>query len=464
MLSSRVPGIFLIVATVAFGAFPARADVFPWVPKVQLNVLEDPYVDMALRVELIRRAKSTIRIATYQQMTDKRVGLPILKALREAAMRGVRVQFVTGRWPAMIFDRDDLIPKMLTDVNLTWPAKVIEFGGVSNRAKGWNVSDSMHEKIFLIDDELAIAGGRNLGDQYLEWLDFAVLIRNPALIKQVRKAFDALWFDMASFSEPLDPITVRPGDLPDPLTDRDVPLQPAQKTELAGLLAWLDRKAAAPAVSTFVLDRTRVITHRFFRLLSAGAYNGEARLSLPDDIVGEICKLVPGSREIRLSTLFVLLNPKLRDSLVRALRDGTAAYFFFNGDSSSRETVPLALSYKDSLEDLLTLMRASKADGTPAKTRVAVLRQNDYRFLHKKMFIVDNHVFFGSHNFNLPSTVANSEISIEVDDARFAAAMSLRYDHDFLFSGEPLTLKQAAEDFENTSVTRWFAKFVHGFF
>ena len=473
-----IPALFITFLLSCTAARFARAEAMPWIdnrvatPKTRLYVLDDAYVEMAMRIDLIRHAKRTIRIAVFHQTVDAELGMPILQALRAASARGIRIQFVTGGVPAQLFDRDDLMNKMLCDPALRWPARIVEFGGFSNLKKGWNISDAMHEKIFLIDDEVAIVGGRNQGKDYLHWLDFGTLVvdkKKNGLVREVRKAFDQLWFDMASFAEEIPPVTVRPGDIPDPATNTEVALTPGQKTEFATTQRWLiAARGNAPAAEHFTKEfkpaKVRVITHRFFDLLATGKYNGENRINIPDEIIDEVVALVPQAREIRISTLFVLFNPKLKTALVTALQQGATLYMHFNGDKTARENVPLGLSYKDSLEDIIDLMKVRQKDGSPAKVHAAVMEQAKYRYLHKKLFVVDDHVFFGSHNYNLPSTIANSEDCIEVHDASFAEALTLAYDHDFVFSGRPLTMKEAAADYEHSTLSRWFAKFVHSFF
>ena len=95
--------VFFTILVLLAAPQTARAGAFPWLarPPVaedgsRLIVLEDPRIDMALRVELVRHAHKSIRIAVYHQMTDAELGLPLLYALREAADNKVPIQFVTG--------------------------------------------------------------------------------------------------------------------------------------------------------------------------------------------------------------------------------------------------------------------------------------------------------------------------------------------------------------------------------
>ena len=445
------------------------ANPFPWVPPgtTQLHTLEDPYIDMALRVELIRLAKKSIRIAVYQQIADNEVGLPILHALREAAFRGVEIQFLTSTLTSMIFDRDNIVTRMLADANLPRPAQILFFGGVRNKLKGWNISDSMHEKIFLIDDEIAILGGRNQGRPYLDWLDYDVLIKGNGIVDEIHSAFNEIWADVLAISQIERSTKVKLRDLPNPAIHRQVSLTQEREQILNEILAWVagDKSVAERhTASAFEPKSARVITHRFLNQLRTGNYNGTSRFQMQDAVVNELINLVKVGHDIRISTMYAFFHPKLKDALIEALKRGASLYVHLNGDVSAREVIPFGLSYHDSLRDLLELMQIKKDDGTPANVHIAVFQQTNFKYLHKKIFIADDHVIFGSHNFNFPSSFSNSEISLEADDPHFAQIMSLLYDRDFIFSGRPLTIDEATKDFQSNRVSRWLAELIHNFF
>jgi len=450
------------------------ATVFPWVEQVagsrsvRFYTLHDSPTDMALRIELIRGAKKSIQIATYEQANDEMLGIPMLQALRDAANRGVRIQLVTSKWPATVKDFDGLVARMISDPDLLWPGKVILFGGFELSQKGWNISDSMHEKIFLVDDEVAILGGRNHAGNYLKWLDFAVLIQEngtkKTLLTQIKRTFEDLWFDAGAISPPEEVSDVTPSELPDLSYRREVSLTSTQHLELQNIHHWLSDPNFNPPGLAFHPHKTRVVAHRFLHLLATGQYLGKDRLQIPDDIVATVSPLMEKAKQIRMSSLFILFHPQMKTALKTALENGAFAEIHFNGPESSTEMVPLALSYKDSLPDLIELMRLKQKDGSPVNLKVHVMKPTDYKYLHRKIMILDNHVFFGSHNFNLPSTLANSEVCIQVDDADFAQALTMRYDTDFSYSGRPLTLLEAVADFDNSTVGRWLAEFVHQFF
>ena len=123
------------------------------------------------RVALAQRATRSLDVQ-YYQISDDRTGRLVLRELRNAALRGVRVRLIvddlytSGGDPLFVglaafpnvevrlFNpfccaRDSLLAK--------YAASLADFGRLNHR---------MHNKLFLADSALAVAGGRNIADEY----------------------------------------------------------------------------------------------------------------------------------------------------------------------------------------------------------------------------------------------------------------------------------------------------------
>lgn len=435
--------LILILLTAA----SARAEVYPWVENSSIYPLPDPHVDMALRVKLIDEAQDSIRIETYDQRTDSEVGLPILHALRRAADRGVKIWFLQARLAQTVYDRYKYAEKMLADPDLTRPARVITFGGLDNLRFNWFVFDSVHEKIFIIDEKIVITGGRNHGDVYLKWLDSGYAVTGP-IVGDYVKAFRKTWNNAAVVENIARPKNVVGYELPDPSKNDKIALAPKQRAALDDVFARENEKR---------IEKARLISNDFLASLRTGKYNGGRRQLIPDDILDEAVKLIEDAKEIRISTLYLGLHPKMKTALVNALARGAKVRALFNGPEASGEVVPGSLSYTGSLDDAYDLMRAGDF-------AAATFQKGSLVYLHKKTLIIDDHVFVGSHNFNRPSTFHNTELSMLVHDADFAAAMRRDYDADFMFLSKPLTMRDARAEIGRTAPGRWLAKLMEGFF
>ncbi len=172
------------------------------------------------RIELADRARTSLDVQYYQIHHDK-TGRLLLRHLRSAAQRGVRVRllvddlYTTGgdelfrgfaAFPNVevrLFNpfccgRDGLVSKF------TW--SLLDFRRVNRR---------MHNKLFIADGVIAIAGGRNIADEYFmrgaseNFVDMDALMIG-AVVPQLSNIFDAYW--NAPEVYPVEAIVVADGD------------------------------------------------------------------------------------------------------------------------------------------------------------------------------------------------------------------------------------------------------------
>src|SRR5258708_21467484 len=123
------------------------------------------------RIQLARRARHSLDIQYYLIQNDD-TGRLLLRNVRDAALRGVRVRLLvddlstSGVDPLFIglaafpnvevrlfnpfcCGRESLLGK--------YTASLAEFGRLNHR---------MHNKLFIADGTMAVAGGRNIADEY----------------------------------------------------------------------------------------------------------------------------------------------------------------------------------------------------------------------------------------------------------------------------------------------------------
>src|SRR5207237_6855063 len=123
------------------------------------------------RVQLAKRAKKSLDVQYYLIQND-RTGRLLMRSLRDAALRGVRVRllvddlYTVGGDP--MFRGLTAFPNV--EVRLFNPfccarqsiaskyaASIGEFGRLNHR---------MHNKLFIADGAMVVAGGRNIADEY----------------------------------------------------------------------------------------------------------------------------------------------------------------------------------------------------------------------------------------------------------------------------------------------------------
>ena len=74
----------------------AFAGSYPWIQisSEDIRMVPNPVIEAELRLSLIKKAQHSIDLVIWDQREDETVGMPILKALRDAADRGVKIRFL----------------------------------------------------------------------------------------------------------------------------------------------------------------------------------------------------------------------------------------------------------------------------------------------------------------------------------------------------------------------------------
>ena len=200
------------------------------------------------RVELARRAEESLDVQYYHFEHDE-TGRWLLRALRDAALRGVRVRLLVDDWYTT--GQDELLLAFAAHANVEVrifnPFVVRRDGGHATRfvsAVGdWKrVNHRMHNKLFIADGAMAVFGGRNIANEYFlrgvaeNFIDvdaFAV----GFVVPPFQALFDRYWNSPAVY--PLQTIVVSQADpqeqrrrfeeLTGPATDAPTPAIAAQR-------------------------------------------------------------------------------------------------------------------------------------------------------------------------------------------------------------------------------------------
>jgi putative cardiolipin synthase len=155
------------------------------------------------RIALARRAEKSLDVQYYQIQQD-RSGLLLLRELRDAARRGVRVRVIVDDLYAA--GEDELLAGLAAHPNVElrmFNPLPVRRGGVTTRIvfslhEFGRINHRMHNKLFVADHSFAIAGGRNIADEYFmradaaNFVDMDLLASGP-VVAEFSAAFDAYW-------------------------------------------------------------------------------------------------------------------------------------------------------------------------------------------------------------------------------------------------------------------------------
>ncbi len=157
----------------------------------------------ALRVASARAATRRLDLQYYAWHGD-RTGTLLAREVLAAARRGVRVRlllddvFAHGR--ERMLTALDAHPRL--EVRVFNASRWRGFGGLGFALEmllgGWHLNRRMHNKLWIADGHLAIAGGRNLGDAYFDaaetfnFRDLDVVLSGPS-VAAAGALFEAYW-------------------------------------------------------------------------------------------------------------------------------------------------------------------------------------------------------------------------------------------------------------------------------
>ncbi|WP_088285857.1 phospholipase D family protein [Ideonella sp. A 288] len=179
-----------------------------------------PGLALDARLSLIRQARASIDLQVYH-LADDSVGHEVLRALRDAALRGVRVRLLIDDFHTAGMDglllglavHDGAQVRLFNP--FAWArgsslARWMQMAGDFRR-----LNHRMHNKLFIADGTMAIVGGRNLADGYFQrdaganFIDFDALAIG-AVVPELAAVFDRYWNsaqvrDIATLAAPDEP-------------------------------------------------------------------------------------------------------------------------------------------------------------------------------------------------------------------------------------------------------------------
>ncbi|MDJ0786601.1 MAG: phospholipase D family protein [Myxococcota bacterium] len=181
-------------------------------------LLDDNEDALRQRLRLVDAATVSVDLQTYL-WSDDATGRLLARRLLAAADRGVRVRLLVDDFLAGD-GRDAASVALHENVSIRyynpWPSRRV---GALPVVLGWlthpELNHRMHNKVLIADGRAAVAGGRNVADEYfglnprLNFRDVDVLTVGPT-VAGLAEAFDDYWND--EWSVPIHQLRERPGE------------------------------------------------------------------------------------------------------------------------------------------------------------------------------------------------------------------------------------------------------------
>ena len=431
----------------------------PGAPVHYVNLLDNGADSLLLRVHLIRAAHKSIDIQTFIFAEDD-AGYLVLDELVKAAQRGVKVRVIVDQ----LFSLDDVeLLAQLARAHVNFDLRV--YNPTFHKARTppldfaagivccfFRFNQRMHNKLFLVDDRIGIAGGRNYENRYFDWddefdyRDRDVLVAGPAA-RQMGASFEQFWRDRRSV--PLS----RLRDVSSRILDDglNAPHYPLHAYRHGARVEALSRSANDDAYirAHFADAALRVGEVEYFS--DAPDKFDEPDQPRDDELSRHILGLFQDAQsEIVMQTPYLVLSRTAQRVFAEQHRAKPALQIIVSTNSLAATDAfyVYALSYKHKKRFLklgfqihefkpfpqeaaaLIADYAALGDGIEPEQRYrkygrAPLRDHGVRVgLHAKSIVIDGAIaLIGSHNFDPRSDHYNTESGFIIHDVAFAQAL-----------------------------------------
>ncbi|WP_233842926.1 phospholipase D family protein [Dyella sp. 2HG41-7] len=384
------------------------------------------------RVALADHAAHSIDLQYYIFANDM-TGHLIMQHLLAAADRGVRVRMLID--DDNFDDKDHLFEALNShpniEIRLFNPFRTRNPTVISRAVQfmmEWRrLNRRMHNKAFIVDNDVAVIGGRNIGDPYFDagsdthFRDLDVIAIGP-VVQQASDAFDSYWNCDAAY--PLDQLK-KTSESDKRLAEARVILQKevrkfAQSDYAQAVLDELPNGPTADKHGAWFWGDAKFVADQPEKI--------EADGDVPALRIGPQLKtMLDGAQhEILATTPYFIPGDEGTKHLVARAQGGVSIKILTNSLASTDETAAHAgyVHYRKALvEGGVQLYELKPTSGQSQPT--TSIGKSSGTSLHAKTIVVDDReVFIGSLNMDQRSKLLNTEMGVIVDSPGLARAIS----------------------------------------
>jgi putative cardiolipin synthase len=420
---------------------PAPADAKLWETLAEQRpgnwyaLLNDGPTSLDWRLRAIDSATDSIDLQTFLWTFDT-VGALMLDHLAAAAERGVVVKLLVD--DSYLLGEDNILLELAQHPNIEYriynPYKRRESTFATrqalNLAEFHRLDHRMHNKAMIVDNRIAIVGGRNLADEYFgihavaNFRDLEVVAGGPVVL-DVSAEFDKYWNDR--WSVPIDALShVRhtAADLDAARRVRDANVHIHAEQSVAERLAdWRDLVAhAVDGEATLFADDPPE---------ENPAQPGEAPVKLAHALT---TMFDAAKEEILIVSAYLIPTPELEGAVERAVRRGVRIRMLTNSIRSNNHLTAHS-AYRKHIRELLESgadLHEVRIDAEDRNIYMLAPVEEKQLALHAKALVIDNDkVFIGSANLDPRSLRINTEMGLLIESEALNAEVRRAVMPDF---------------------------------
>jgi len=447
--STALPVVLALLAGCATGLQPVEAPVETTPPPaatLQWQYLETVRQDdwfhllntgreaLDWRLRAIDSAVDSIDLQTFIWDLDGS-GEMIRQHLIDAAARGVFVRVLVD--DSFILDADEALLRI--DAHPGIELKVFNpyerrssaagLREILNLGEFHRLDHRMHNKVMVVDNRVALVGGRNLADHYFGYDDTdnfrdLELIAGGAIVQELADGFDAYWNDPWSF--PVAQVMEERSGPGSPETVEMKPLDPgahAEQTAAARMEDWLALTRSAH-------------TGRAVLLLDAPPDENPADTSdAPVQVGQELIAAIDDARQdVWLISAYLIPTAELEAALQRAVDRGVHVRILTNSISSNNHLTAHS-AYRSHVRTLVEMgveVHEVRDDAEDRDLYIESPVEDKSLCLHAKVLVFDDErVFIGSANLDPRSLRINTEMGLLVESPSLNAELRRALEPDF---------------------------------
>lgn len=389
-----------------FAASVSAADFYGEAPCAdRVALVESPTEGFQARLHILDSAKERVDVSYYAMHMGQSTDL-FLGALLDAADRGVKVRLlVDGQFGGLTASNRPYAEAIGAHPNID-----LKLYNPPNFLKPWTLNGRLHDKYIIVDDELLLLGGRNIGDKYFGMggyekplsYDRDVLVYNTAgagadsVLFDVREYMDALW-DSEDVREPFSTDSKRGAE---------------KRKELRAQYAQFC--AENPGLFDHSRDDYQGWTFSANRI---SFFHNDTGIGMKEPktgyVLGELLR--SAERSVSMQSPYVILDPQLEALLNDLGAKQVDAEILTNSVAASPNPLASTAYFSDRKIILDTGIRLLEYQGEHS--------------LHAKTYLIDERLsVVGSYNLDPRSAYIDTELMLAIDSEDFAARLKQAQD------------------------------------
>jgi putative cardiolipin synthase len=381
------------------------------------------------RLALADLATTSIDIQYFIWQGDESSGLLFDRLLR-AADRGVRVRLLVDDLVLATDDRTIGAISQHPNVNIKLfnPGKVRDstLGGLGNFLLNFRqLNRRMHNKMFAVDNHVAIIGGRNIGNPYFglsekyNFMDLDLLMAGP-IVTEVTQAFDEYWNVERAYPGSALAGKVKPGDI---------------EALLEGLADQIEEDSEF--LQSYPIDDYNWDTEWSGLMARMDGGEGHFVQDVPVEIHGDNLRLVdmldylfgPTDQELIIGSPYLIPSKDFLEGLARLAEKGITVKIITGSLASNNHTAAHS-HYKKYRKRILATgaelyeFRAQPSAGIRAAADVPPVTAK-FISLHTKTLSADGErCFIGSLNLDPRAVEINTENGLYIESAGLCSKLT----------------------------------------